>query len=628
MSEAEDFEFRLRMEREAQPTSTPSPQPASMGDTIAGLPLTRLAMGAASPLIGAAQLGAHVGDVANRAMGVKPVVSPWIDQQLARYKSAKERGMKAAGDEGYDWMGLLGSLAPTSMMAKGLGAALPQATSVLGRAGVGAVQGGAAAAAQPVENTEQGFWSPKGIQTGFGALVGGAVPLAIDAAKGLGKIVQQAAQPFTEKGRAQILQDFQNALMGNNPATKQKVIAALQNAQEIVPGSQPTAGEALAALPESTGLAAHQKDIARLPEVSTQFAQRAAEQEAARAGAVGQIAQTPPALQQAVTARGNQAKALYGAAGKDIVTPDAAFGTLMERPSMKSVIRRAAELAKEKGDVFRIGQDLPERMVTSPIVSASGQPITQTLPAEVAKFPVKSLHYVKMAMDDLIKDPERFGIGANEAKAIASTQGEFVKWLGGEAPTFAGKSPAYGLARESYKNASLPINRMQVGQELEKTLTNPLGTSERGAMFAKAVEDAPRTIKRATGQQMFDTLEEVLPPPQSQAVRNVSAELARKDAFERLARGTKVSGADAIPGDIGLPLPNLLWRPSMVANFMMKHFAKGAEDKIAKVAANQYLNPDELAKGLQHVPPRYQPMIDALMQQLPAAAGTLAGRSQ
>ena len=590
MSEAEDFEFRLRMEREAQPTAAPSPQPASMDDTIAGLPLTRLAMGAASPLIGAAQLGAHVGDVANRAMGVEPVVSPWIDQQLSRYKSAKERGMKAAGDEGYDWMGLLGSVAPTSMMAKGLGAALPQATSVLSRAGVGAVQGGAAAAAQPVENTEQGFWTPKGIQTGFGALVGGAVPLAIDAGKGLGKIVQQAAQPFSEKGRAQILQDFQHALMGNNPATKQKVIAALQNAQEIVPGSQPTAGEALAALPESTGLAAHQKDIARLPGVSTQFAQRAAEQEAARAGAISQVAKTPADLAQAIGARSAAAKQNYGTAFQGAAQPDSAFASLMERPSMQRAVSRAAELAKEEGGTF--------------------DPTS-----------VKSLHYVKMAMDDLLKNPERFSIGATEAGSIGKTQQEFVKWIGQQ-------SPAYSTARTTHQTLSGPINRMQVGQELEKALTTPLGTSERSGMFAKAIEDAPRTIKRATGQQMFDTLDEVLQPQETATVKNVASELARKDAFERLARGTKVSGADAIPGDIGLPLPNLLWRPSMIANFMMKHFAKGAEDKIAKVAAGQYLNPKDLATALQSVPPRYQPMIDALMQQIPAVAGTLAGRTQ
>ena len=146
-------------------------------------------------------------------------------------------------------------------------------------------------------------------------------------------------------------------------------------------------------------------------------------------------------------------------------------------------------------------------------------------------------------------------------------------------------------------------------------------------MFAKAVEDAPRTIKRATGQQMFQHLDEVLKPDEVQSVKAVAEELAKNDAFNRLARGTKISGKDAIPGDIGLPLPNLLYRPTMIANFMMKHFAKDAEDKIAKVAAQQYLNPPAFAKAMAEIPPRYKPMIDALMQQVPAAAGTMTGRA-
>jgi hypothetical protein len=185
----------------------------------------------------------------------------------------------------------------------------------------------------------------------------------------------------------------------------------------------------------------------------------------------------------------------------------------------------------------------------------------------------------------------------------------------------------YGLAREAYKVKSGPINRMQVGQELEKTLTTPLGTSERGAMFAKAIEDAPRTIKRATGQQMFDTLEDVLRPEQAQSVRNVAADLARKDAFERLARGTRVSGADAIPGQVGLPLPNLLSRPAMIANFVLRHAGKSSENKIAQLVAEQYLNPNQFAASLEEVPARYAPMMNAMRQRVPALAGAAMGRA-
>jgi hypothetical protein len=377
--------------------------------------------------------------------------------------------------------------------------------------------------------------------------------------------------------------------MGNDPTTKQKIIQALTNAKQIVPGSRPTAGEAMAGIPESTGLAAHQRDMSKLPVVSPQFAQRGAEQEAARAGALGQVANTPSALEQAMQSRSAAAKQNYGTAFQGTVQPDASFAALMERPSMQKAVSRAAELAKEEGATFD---------TTS----------------------VKSLHYVKMAMDDLLKNPERFSIGATEAGSIGKTQQEFVQWLGQQSPT-------YSMARNAYKAGSEPINRMQVGQELERALTTPLGTSERSGVFAKAIEDAPRTIKRATGQQMFDKLENVLQPQEATTVKQIAEELARKDAFGRLSRGTSLSGKDAIPGQVGLPLPNLLSRPAMIANFMLRHAGKGAEDKIAKVAANQYLNPQVLADSLKDVPPRYRPMIEALMQQAPAAAGTATGRN-
>lgn len=566
-----------------------SPPKASMGDIIAGTPVARLTMGAASPLIGAAQVGAHVGDIANRAMGVAPVVSPWIDKQLADYEAAKQRGMKASGTEGFDWMGLAGSVLPSSSMATGIQAILPTAKTVLGRAGLGALQGGVAAGVQPITNTVEGFWTPKGTQTAAGTAIGGAIPLVGNAVKGVGSLVTQLSQPFTEKGRAAILKEFQEGLMGNNPSTKQQIINALANAKQIVSGSRPTVGEAVAHIPESTGLAAHQKDISKLPIVSPQFAQRAAEQEGARAGAISQVAKTPSALEQAMQSRSIAAKQNYGTAFRDTVNPDASFAALMDRPSMQKAVSRASELAKEEGTTFDPSS-------------------------------VKSLHYVKMAMDDLLKNPERFSIGATEAGSIGKTQQEFVKWLGQQ-------SPAYAIARTTHQALSEPVNRMQVGQELEKALTTPLGTSERSGMFAKAIEDAPRTIKRATGQQMFDTLDEVLQPQETASVRKIADELARKDAFERLARGTSLSGKDAIPGQVGLPLPNLLSRPAMIANFMLRHAGKGAEEKIGKLAANQYLNPQVLADSLRDIPPRYRPMIEALMRQAPAAAGTGIGRT-
>jgi hypothetical protein len=214
MSDQEDFEFRLRMEKEAESSQQPSTDvltapSASLTDKALGSFAGRMGLGAISPLIGAAQLGANIGSGISSYLpghvegGV--MSGPWINQKIAELEASKQRGMKAYGNEGFDWAGLLGSLAPSTAIAKGVAAALPAATTLAGRMGIGAAQGAAASAAQPVTDTEGGFATPKAMQTGIGALAGGVIPAVSAGVEKLGNVVTQAAQPFTEKGRAAIL---------------------------------------------------------------------------------------------------------------------------------------------------------------------------------------------------------------------------------------------------------------------------------------------------------------------------------------------------------------------------------------------------------------------------------------
>lgn len=576
---------------------------------------TRIKKGLGAPALKAAELVGMIPGAQESIPGLKSLV-----KNIETTPAAKAQGMGARyGDtDSTDWAGGIAGMVPAAGVGKGLALLVPKVAGMTGLAGLGArtalsgTTGGVAAGMQPGSD-----WSDVGQGAAFGSVFS---PVA-DVGRAIVKTVHQASQPFTESGRAAILREFRLNLLGNDKTLTNDVIAALEKPGEIVRGSKPTAGELMAGIPGATGLAAHEKDIARLPGISPKFNERFSAQEQARLRAVQGIGKSEGELNQAIKLRAAQSKINYGDASGDVITPDAEFQELLARPSMKSVMHRAEELAKEKGDIFKIGKDLPERTVVGKTRSRTGGFTEETLPAEVAKYPVQSLHYVKMSMDDLIKNPERFGIGANESKAIADTQKKFIAWLGV-------KSDKYNIAREAHKAASLPINEMQVGQELEKSLKSTLGTSERGIPFAKAVEDAPRTIKRATGQSMFESLDDVLKPDQVASVNKVVQELARKDAYERLAGQTRLSGKDAIPGDDGLRVPNVLYRPAMIANFALRHAGKKAEGKIAELAAAQQLNPQLMADALRGVPPRYGPMIEALIrQQVPAQAGALIGQT-
>ena len=574
MSEAEDFEFRLRMEKEAE-ASAPHPQmqPASMLDRYVGSSGGRFALGMASPAIAAAQLVGGEG----------------VRSKLAELEASKQRGMRAAGTEGVDLAGMAGAMLPGMGIAGAVGRVLPTAASVLGRAGVGFAQGAAASAAQPSSGiTAEEYFPQKAAQIGVGGVVQGALPLIGGALGWAGGKAKEAIAPFTEKGRADILRQTQ---LGYIPeSARQKVFAALANAKQLVPGSRPTAGEVLSDIPEATGIAAHQKMVSTLPSVSPQFMARQAEQEGARSAALGAIAGTPQAMKQAIEARTLEASQKYPTAFRQSVQPDEALAKLLKRPSLTLAFSRAKDLAAEEEKIFTLTD-------------------------------VQGLHYMKRAMDDLTKNPDRFGLGADQARSIGKTKDAFIQWIDE-------KAPAYAEARAAYQAASQLPNRMEVGQVLQNAMTSPLGTSERSGVLAQAIRNAPQTLKKATGEPRYSDLAQVLNPQEVESVENVMQDLARKDAYTRLARGTKMSGGDAIPGKIGLEIPPLLYRPAMVAGFMLKHVAKNSESEIAKQAAAQYLDPALLLQGLQGPQAsQRKAIVDAIMQHLSGVAGTATGRA-
>lgn len=167
LNEEEEFEFLYQMEREAKagiPPPNPAPVPTTAMDRAVGSWGGRMLQGAASPILAGVQL---LGGEKGREM-------------VAELDAMKKRGMAAEGKEGFDWYGLMGSMLPGAGIAKGVTAALPAATSALGRIGTGATVGATTAAAQPIADSPD-FWTDKAKQVGAGGVVGGAVPAVAEA---------------------------------------------------------------------------------------------------------------------------------------------------------------------------------------------------------------------------------------------------------------------------------------------------------------------------------------------------------------------------------------------------------------------------------------------------------------
>lgn len=466
-----------------------------------------------------------------------------------------KRGREAYSDKGMDIAGIAGQVASPAVLKAGK--LIPAGANLWQKALGSAATGATAGALTPTEDKGD-FWKEKGMQTGTGAAVGAVLPPAGALAKGLFSTVYKAFEPIIPGGPEAILNRFQTGLLG--PA-KEKVVQALLAAKQLVPGSAPTAGEAVAGIPEASALAAHQKAVSTAPAVSGQFVARAGEQEGARAAALEGIAKPAGTdLGVAEMGRANVAKFNYGRAFDETVKADPTLAKLAQDPYFKAAIPDAIDLAASKG------------------INAKDN-LTQFL------------HYVKVGLDKQLSRTGDTALASTEKEAVQGVKAKLTAWMDE-------KNPAYATARARFSDMSKPINQMQVGQGLQEKLAAPLGTQERAAAFASAVRSPESLIKSEVGGPVR-SLADILTPEQLGAINAVGSDLGRKAQFERLARGTNLGGAGMQPENL---LPNLLSRPAMLANYVAKKLGHNLEDRVTGIAGRQYLNPAELAAALADKP--------------------------
>ena len=553
-------------------------QKPAWGDVIAGLPATRFAMGAVSPLLAAAQLN--------------PLWRAPVTMGLQRYEEAKQRGMKAAKNEGFDWMGLAGQIAPSTAIAKGVTSALPMAKGLLGRIGTGMAAGAAVGATTPVTSPDN-FGEQKALQTGIGAATGGAIPLGSAALSKGKEIVSPLLDLFRKGGEKNILTKYQKEILGPNVGN---VRQALLQAKELVPGSKPTAAEAVAGLPEGSPIVAHQTITAKTPGgVSGQFGTRFREQQAAREGALQGIAKGVKSEESAIAARAKKSSPLYAQAFKEVVPVDQNLRQIIIRPSMKKALDQAEVIAKENGIIFPKSKDA---------------------------IAVQKLHYAKLALDDMIKNPERFALGKSEERAILGTKEALTTWLDNA-------SWQYGTARETFKKLSGPVNRVQVREALLGKLQSPTGTETPGT-YLRAVDESAQMLKKSTGNARYKDIEQVLKPGEAKAARSVASDLERTLASKKPLQQTQLrSGGIDVTEGLTPHLPNMLSRPMMLANWLASKATGGIEPRLDAEAARRYLNPQLLAEALQDLPPqqRNEAMLQALRLLGTTVPTVYAGRS-
>lgn len=446
------------------------------------------------------------------------------------------------------------------------------------------------------------------------ALAGGVsgamgTQLAGDALGKVGKVLYHAGvEPHSAAGREAIKGRAYLDAAGDRA---HPIAQALRDYEPVVPGSIAPAGEAAAGAGSAEFSAMQRSADGVLP---SEYVARGKTRDAARLDAVRSVGQSPEALAEAKALRARNAEANYGAVENDLV--DADLGALEGTPAMQDALHAARTSAAQRRGYF---------------------------PEEGEPYNVRNLQRTKKALDDSISASQNSAAAGRVPTLSPGELTDAKRELVGKLET---ASPGWKAARDQFAEESVPINQMEVGRFLESKLTNALDDEapQRAAGYANALRDAPRTIKSAvTGSPRFKELVDVLKPEQVRVVESVRDDLASMAEQQRLATAGSRSGKNVMQaftnsidatGHSG-QLPNLLSRPAMAFNFIMRRLKGQMDEKLAREIAKEMLDPQatglaiERAIGRQEAPKtaaalRYRQKAEAGARgAMSAATGTI-----
>lgn len=194
-------------------------------------------------------------------------------------------------------------------------------------------QGAISGAVTPVTQDDGNFAQNKLAQIATGAGIGAAIPVAGRAVTGAGRYVGNAARslvdPFTEAGQSRIAGNILQRFAGNSP------VAA--NTAAMVTGSQPTLAQATG----NAGIATLERGLqSATPQAANAFAERGAQNAAARGAALEGATGTAADIATAEAARGARASQQLAAAFQNAqpANPQGALGiidSILNGPSGK-----------------------------------------------------------------------------------------------------------------------------------------------------------------------------------------------------------------------------------------------------------------------------------------------------
>ena len=348
-----------------------------------------------------------------------------------------------------------------------------------------------------------------------------------------------------------------------------ELISQLQSpANMLVPGSMPTAAQAAAPLGTTRFSALGETSRAILP---TEYAQRAAEQNAARVASLQKISKTPRTLAGNIKRRADVTDAMYEQAkdAGDIVDPDPLVSHI------DSVIEENAGNPRLVKEFQRAKKSLMSG------TDEAGAPTYHTDARVVA------------SVIDGLKGTLENKKNKYITRQLLELKGKFIEAI-----------PGYNEAEAKFATMSRPINRMQLGKLLIDELQSTMGEEapQRATAFVGAVKEAAPLIREATGMKYITSLKQILTPREFKSVNAIVDDLQREAKAVREGRLARQAGPTAadVTAEGGAP-PRFNWfnRLNSFVNKVMEKAEGKINRRMAIKIAKEMLDPQQAAQALQ-----------------------------
>jgi hypothetical protein len=348
-----------------------------------------------------------------------------------------------------------------------------------------------------------------------------------------------------------------------------ELISQLQSpANMLVPGSVPTAAQAAAPLGMTRFSALGETSRAILP---TEYAARAAEQNAARVASLQKISKTPRTLAGNIKRRTDTTDAMYEQAkdAGDIVDPDPLVSHI------DAVIEENAGNPRLVKEFQRAKRSLMSG------TDESGAPTYHTDARVVA------------SVIDGLKGTLENKKNKYITRQLLELKGKFIEAI-----------PGYSEAEAQFATMSRPINRMQLGKLLIDELQATMGEEapQRATSFVGAVKEAAPLIREATGMKYITSLKQILTPREFKSVNAIVADLQREAKAVREGRLARQAGPTAadVTAQGGAP-PRFNWfnRLNSFVNKVMEKAEGKINRRMAIKIAKEMLDPQQAAQALQ-----------------------------